>query len=110
MIDARDPRHPKFLARLPYKGSSNEMTDCCADGSWFYIKSYPDRVQLWDFTRPEQPSKIWEESGEGPYGYYAWQAGVPVGPVLLVPQLSVLKVITVPRPSQVAAGKLIWRQ
>jgi hypothetical protein len=110
VIDARDPRHPKFLARLPYKGSSNEMTDCCADGSWFYIKSYPDRVQLWDFTRPEQPSKIWEESGEGPYGYYAWQAGVPVGPVLLVPQLSVLKVITVPRPSQVAAGKLTWRQ
>ena len=66
-------------------------------------------MQLWDFTRPEQPGRIWEESGEGPYGYYAWQAGVPVGPVLLVPQLSVLKVITVPRPSQVPAGKLTWR-
>ncbi len=109
VIDARDPRHPKLLGRLPYQGSSNEMTDCSPDGPWFYIKSYPDRVQLWDFSRPERPVRIWQESGEGPYGYYAWQAGVPVGPVLLVPQLAELKVITVPRPSQVPVDTLSWR-
>jgi hypothetical protein len=109
VIDARDPRKPKFLGRLPYQGSGNEMSDCWPDGRWFYIKSYNDPVQLWDFSRPEQPRRIWQESGVGPYGYYAWQAGVPVGPVLLVPQLSVLKVLTVPRPAQVPAGKLTWR-
>jgi hypothetical protein len=113
VIDARDPRHPKFVMRLPYQGRlphhGNEMTDCRADGPWFYIKSYPDAVQLWDFSQPDQPRQIWEETGGGPYGAYSWQAGVPVGPVLLVPQLSVLKVMTVPRPSQVPAGTLTWR-
>ncbi len=109
VIDARDPRRPKFLGRLPYKGSPDGTVDCWPDGPWFYVKNYFDAVQLWDFSRPEEPRKIWEETGKGPYGFYAWQGGVPVGPVLLVPQLSVLKVITVPRPPQVPTGKLTWR-
>ncbi len=110
LIDARDPRHPKFLGRLPYRGSGNEMTDCRPDGPWFYIKSYPDPVQLWDFSQPEKPQKIWEETGrQSVYGDYAWQGGVPVGPVLLVPELPQLKVVTVPRPSQAPTGKVTWR-
>ena len=113
VIDARNPREPKFLMRLPYRGRlphhANEMTDCCPDGPWFYIKSYPDPVQLWDFSQPEKPRRIWEETGPDAYGSYAWQAGVPVGPVLLVPQLPQLKILTVPRPSQVPAGRLAWR-
>jgi hypothetical protein len=113
VIDARNPREPKFLLRLPYQGRrpnhANEMTDCRPDGPWFYIKAYPDPVQLWDFSQPEKPRQIWEETGQDPYGPHAWQAGVPVGPVLLIPQLPQLKVMTVPRPPQVPAGKLVWR-
>jgi hypothetical protein len=113
VIDARNPRDPKFLMRLPYQGKlphhANETTDCRPDGPWFYVKSYPDPVQLWDFSQPEKPRLIWEETGQDSYGAYAWQAGVPVGPVLLVPQLPQLKVLTVPRPSQVPTGRLTWR-
>lgn len=110
VIDARNPQAPKFLMRLPYKGKQaqhgNEMTDCYPDGPWFYIKSYPDPAQLWDFSQPDSPRPIWEETGQDVYGSYAWQAGVPVGPVLLVPQLPQLKIITVPRPSQIPQGKV----
>ena len=113
VIDARDPRNPKFLMRLAYKGKrphhANEMTDCRPDGRWFYIKSYPDPVQLWDFSQPAKPRVIWEEPAADVYGSYAWQAGVPVGPVLLVPQLPQLRVLTVPRPSQVPPAKVAWR-
>ena len=90
---------------VPWNGS----TVCRPDGPWFYIKSYPDPVQLWDFSRPEAPRQIWEEPGPDVYGSYAWQAGVPVGLVLLVSQLPQLKVLTVPRPSQVPQGKVAWR-
>jgi hypothetical protein len=111
VIDARNPRNPKFLMLLPYQGGHGaEMTDCRADGPWFYVKSYPDPVELWDFSRPEKPRQIWKEPASGDdYGAYAWQAGVPLGPVLLIPQMPGLKVVTVPRPSQVPAGNLTLR-
>jgi hypothetical protein len=112
VIDVRNPREPRFLLRLPYQGKKahhvNEMTDCYPDGPWFYIKSYPDPLQLWDFSRPEEPRLLWEEPTEFPYDSYGWQGGVPVGGALLAPKLAHLKVMTAPRPSQVPAGKVTW--
>jgi hypothetical protein len=113
VIDVRNPRDPKFLMRLPYKGRlahhGNEMTDSYPDGPWYYIKSYPDPAQLWDFSKPEEPRMVWEEKDGAVYGFYGWQAGVPVGPVLLSPKLSHLAVMTVPRPNQTPVGKVTWR-
>jgi hypothetical protein len=113
VIDVHNPSEPKFLLRLPYQGKQahhvNEMTDCYPDGPWFYIKSYPDPLQLWDFHRPEEPRVLWEEPTEFPYDTYGWEAGVPVGGALLAPKLAHLKVMTAPRPSQVPAGKVTWR-
>lgn len=107
VIDARDPGAPKFLLRLPVKGS--EWVDAWPDGPWFLIKSYPDGVQIWDFRDPAKPVRIWEEHSDMDYDLHAWQAGAPVGEVLLAPKLPHLKVMTIPRPSQVPAGRLTWR-
>lgn len=107
VIDARDPGAPKFLLRLPVKGS--EWVDAWPDGPWFLIKSYPDGVQIWDFRDPAKPVRIWEEQSALDYDLHAWQAGVPIGEVLLAPKLPHLKVMTIPRPSQVPAGRLTWR-
>ena len=51
---------------------------------------------------------IWEEKSDFYYDAHAWQGGVPVGEVLLAPKLPHLKVMTVPRPSQVPEGTVSW--
>jgi hypothetical protein len=113
LIDVRNPRDPKFLMRLPYKGRLahhvNEMVDSYPDGPWYYIKSYPDAAQLWDFSKPAEPRLVWEDKDDAVYGFYGWQAGVPVGPVFLSPKLADLAVMTAPRPDQTPVGKVTWR-
>jgi hypothetical protein len=110
----RVEKDPKFLLALPVKVGSQwvpkgEWVDSYPDGPWFYIKSYPDPLQLWDFTDAEHPRKLWEEAVEGDYDRYGWQAGVPTGELLLAPRLPYLKAMTAPRPSQVPTGRLEWR-
>jgi len=114
VIDARNAKDPKFLLALPLNVGSQwvpkgEWVDSYPDGPWFYIKSYPDPLQLWDFTDAEHPRKLWEEAVEGDYDRYGWQAGVPTGELLLAPRLPYLKAMTAPRPSQVPTGRLEWR-
>jgi hypothetical protein len=107
VIDARDPKNPKFLMRLAKGG--NEWCDSYPDGPWFHVNNYYGAsVQIWDFSRPEAPRMLWEEKGTGGYDAYAWQGGQPIGEMLLAPKLPYLKVMSVPRPSQLPTGILTW--
>ena len=114
LIDVRKPEAPKFLGPLPTPFGNRwvprgEFVDSYPDGPWYYVKAYSDPVMLWDFSDPAHPRKLWQETVEGDYDRYGWQAGVPKGEVLLSPRLPYLKVLTVPRPSQVPPGPLVMR-
>jgi hypothetical protein len=110
IIDARQPDQPQFLGRLPVRG--NEWVDAEPDGPWFWVKSYPGGVQLWDLSDPRNPRFLWQEEGDKtiPYDVLAWQAGCLVGEVMLAPKLPHLKIFTVPRAAQVPAGPLVWQR
>jgi hypothetical protein len=107
VIDARNPRAPKFLTRLPTE--AKEATDCFPDGPYFHIKYWAGAGELWDLSVPEKPRRVWKEEVRRGVSTKSWVAGVPAGEVLLAPRPSYLKVVTVPRPSQVPAGKVTWR-
>jgi hypothetical protein len=64
---------------------------------------------LWDLSVPEKPRRVWKEEGQRGGSTKSWVAGAPAGDILLAPRPSYLKVVTVPRPSQVPAGKVTWR-
>jgi hypothetical protein len=107
VIDARNPRAPRFLTRLATE--AQEATDCFPDGPYFHIKYWEGTGELWDLSIPEKPRRVWKEEGQRGGSTKSWVAGAPSGEILLAPRPSYLKVVTVPRPSQVPAGKVTWR-
>jgi hypothetical protein len=107
VIDARNPRAPKFLTRLATE--AKEATDCFPDGPYIHIKYWTGAGELWDLSVPEKPRRVWKEEVPRGESTKSWVAGVPAGEVLLAPRPSYLKAVTVPRPSQVPAGKVTWR-
>jgi hypothetical protein len=64
---------------------------------------------LWYLSIPEKPRRVCKEEGQRGESTKSWLAGAPSGEILLAPRPSYLKVVTVPRPSQVPAGKVTWR-
>jgi hypothetical protein len=106
IIDARDPREPKLLGHLPTE--PGEATDSSPDGAWFYIKYWNAPGEAWDLSVPEKPRLVWKETPGGEAGMKSWVAGLPKGEVLLAPRQAHLKVVTVPRPSQVPEGQITW--
>jgi hypothetical protein len=106
VIDARTPSAPRFLTHLATQ--SEEGTDCFPDGPYFHIKYWTGPGELWDLTDPESPRRIWTEVARSGLPTKSWVAGVPSGEVLLAPRAPYLKVVTVPRPSQVPTGTVSW--
>ena len=106
VIDARDPSHPKFLTHLATV--PEEGTDCFPDGPYFHVKYWTGEGELWDLSVPETPRRIWQEAAQEGVSIKSWVSGVPAGDVLLAPRPTGLKVVTVPRPSQVPAEKITW--
>jgi hypothetical protein len=106
VIDARNPRAPKFLTHLATE--SDEGTDCFPDGPYVHVKYWTGAGELWDLTAPDKPRRIWKEAAEGDISTKSWVAGVPTGDVLLAPRAPYLKVVTVPRPSQVPSGAMTF--
>jgi hypothetical protein len=107
VIDARNPRAPRFLTKLTTADA--EATDCFPDGPYFHVKYWAGAGELWDLSVPEKPRRIWREAVQPGTSTKSWVAGAPAGDVLLAPRPSYLKAVTVPRPSQVPAGKVTWR-
>jgi hypothetical protein len=107
VIDVRDPREPRFLGHLATE--TKEATDCCFDGPYCHIKYWTGAGELWDLSVPEKPRRIWKEEARSGMSTKSWVAGVPAGDVLLAPRAPYLKVVTVPRPSQVPVGTVTWR-
>jgi hypothetical protein len=107
VIDARNPRQPRFLKRLAT--AAEDATDGCPDGPYFHVKYWTGRGELWDLSVPEKPRRIWKEAVPRGSSTKSWVCGMPAGEVLLAPRPSYLKAVTVPRPSQVPAGKVTWR-
>jgi hypothetical protein len=64
--------------------------------------------EVWDLSAPENPRRIWTETAQSGIPTKSWVAGVPCGDVLLAPRAPYLKVVTVPRPSQVPTGAVTW--
>jgi hypothetical protein len=106
VIDARNPRQPKFLTRLAT--AAEEATDCFPDGPYVHVKYWTGAGELWDLSVPAKPRRIWKEGTQPAGSTKSWVAGVPAGDVLLAPRPSYLKAVTVPRPSQVPDGKVTW--
>jgi hypothetical protein len=106
VIDARTPSAPRFLTHLATE--SEEATDCFPDGPYFHIKYWTGLGEVWDLTAPGSPRRVWKEVAGSGIPTKSWVAGVPCGDVLLAPRAPYLKVVTVPRPSQVPTGAVTW--
>jgi hypothetical protein len=61
VIDACNPRAPKFLTRLATE--AKEATDCFPDGPYFHIKYWEGAGELWDLSVPEKISWIQAQFG-----------------------------------------------
>jgi hypothetical protein len=106
IVDVADPTNPQFLTT--FTGAASHVTDVLVDGDVMILGAYWRGFEIYDLTDPISPVYLAGGHELPLEGYFfAWSPGRLRGHHLVVPTLSDLNVIDVPRGAQGAIGTVV---